>query len=394
MIDRDKALEWLLNDVPERSIDNVSLQEALNCVLAEDITSPMNMPPFTKSAMDGYAIRSIDTQNLPARLKIIEQIPAGKFPQRKLEPLTCAKIMTGAPLPENADAVAILEKVTCDNSFVTVQDIHHPCQNVCLAGEDIKKGEEVLRKGQILRPQDISVAATCGKNSLTVFKRPQVAVLATGNELVEPDHTPGPAQIRNSNAYQTMAQLQLIGLDSQYLGIARDHRNDLLSKVSAGLNNDILIISGGVSKGEYDLVIKVLNELGVEYVFHEVNIKPGRPFFYGKREQRRIFGLPGNPVSSFVTFEIFVKPFLLKTMGKDPLRQVEKAIMGWDMKKSSDRIQYIPIQLKSSDEKQIAEKVRFNGSGDLFAVSRANGMVIIPIDSMPKTGTVVDVIRI
>lgn len=393
MIHRDKAIELLLSDMPDSKVISVKLEESLRYVLAQDLISTVTMPPFNKSSMDGYAIISQDSAHVPVRLKIIDEIPAGKMPSRDLAPNTCSKIMTGAPLPKNADAVAILERVQLQGDSIVVSNTHAQWENVCIQGEDIKAGDIALGKNTEIRPQDVSVLATCGVTDVQVFAMPGVSVLATGDELVEPHENPGPAKIRNSNAYQTIAQLKKMGISAKYLGIARDDEEDLGRKLKSGLDSDVLIISGGVSKGEYDLVISSLNKLGVEYVFHQVNVKPGKPFFYGKKNFKRIFGLPGNPVSSFVTFEIFVKPCLEKIMGQVS-KNFEKTVLGWDIKKPNERFQYLPARLRQGEQYKEAEKIRFNGSGDLFAISNANALVVIHPNTTPQKGTIVDTILI
>ncbi len=261
MISLEKAIETVMKLVKVTDFEEVTINESLNRILYEDIHSDIDMPPFDKSAMDGFACREEDLKNA---LEVIETIPAGTVPQKKIVENQCAKIMTGSIMPEGADCVIMVEytEIDTDNKIIYTKD--NTNLNVCYKGEDIKAGQIILKKGKLIRPQDIAVLASVGCANPNVFKRPKAAVISTGSELVEAHQKPGLSQIRNSNGYQLIAQLNEIGAEANYIGIAEDSEAKTYEIISEALNNnDIIILSGGVSMGDFDFVPKVLKKCGI-----------------------------------------------------------------------------------------------------------------------------------
>ena len=356
----------------------------LGHVLAEDVVSDIDMPPYDKSLMDGYAIRAADfvgaTSGDAARvLAVIEEIPAGRLPQKTLAAGQASRIMTGAALPPGADAVVMVERTEAlDDRRVRILDRSvKPEQNVLRQGRELKRSDVVLTAGSVLRPQELGLLATVGKTSLKTYRQPLVALLSTGDEVVEPVARPAPGQIRNSNAAMLMGQIARAGCKHEYLGIARDTVESLRESITAGLRCDFLLLSGGVSAGKFDLVPEVLKELGVQPIFHHVAMKPGKPLYFGVRGDALVFGLPGNPVSSMVGFELFVRPALRVALGKPDSgpRQVA-ARMTLNFHHKSDRPTYHPARLQSTDDGWRVTPVPWFGSPDLRAVTQANAFAV------------------
>jgi molybdopterin molybdotransferase len=297
----------------------ISLSEAAGLVLAEDITSEVNSPPYDKALMDGYAVRSADRE--PQR-RVLEEIAAGAVPRFPLTPGTASRIMTGAPMPEGADAVVQVELTELiGDSTVFLQSVDvAPGRNMLPLGTSLRAGESVLKKGAMLRAIEIAVLAEIGRDRVTVIPRPKLAVLPTGNELVSIGESPASGQIRNSNGPMLVVSANRAEADAIELGIARDNRHELARLIEQGLASDVLVLSGGVSAGKFDLVPQVLAELGVEQIFHKIALRPGKPLWFGVKQKadRRVlvFALPGNPVSSLVCFELFVRPAIAALAGR------------------------------------------------------------------------------
>ncbi|MDF1550893.1 MAG: molybdopterin molybdotransferase MoeA, partial [Bacteroidales bacterium] len=327
MIKFEEALNIIIKSVKTLDAESVQLEKSLGLILAEDVVSDMNMPPFDKSAMDGYACRYDDINN---ELEVIELIAAGEVPEKKIEKNQCSKIMTGAMIPEGADCVLMIEhtKETEEGKIIYTKKVKEievcniePSEkrqlNICYMAEDIKKGDVVIKKGIKIQAQDVATMASVGYVLVSVAKIPRVAVIPTGNEIVEPNLTPSVSQIRNSNGAQLVAQLKNIGIDAWYNGIARDTEAETMKMIEdAYQENDIILLTGGVSKGDYDLVPEILQKLKFELLFQEIAVQPGKPTVFGVRENKYCFGLPGNPVSSFVQFEMLVKPLIYSLMNQ------------------------------------------------------------------------------
>lgn len=319
MLTVEEALALVEKNAAPLAPRSVALSSAAGLVLAEDIRSDANSPPYDKALMDGYAVRSGDRQ--PVR-RILEEIAAGAVPRLPVTPGTASRIMTGAPIPEGADAVVQVERTELINdATVHLEQVDaKPGQNVLPSGVSMRVGDVVLKAGVVLRSIEVGVLAEIGRVVVQAIPRPRVAILATGNELVAVGESPAQGQIRNSNGPLLAAAAASAGAEALELGVARDDRDDLGRWIERGLAADVLILSGGVSAGKFDLIPATLMELGVEQVFHKLALKPGKPLWFGvKRHVKRpvlVFGLPGNPVSSFVCFELFVRPAVATMSGR------------------------------------------------------------------------------
>lgn len=323
MLEVSEVRERILNEVSPLNVLERHLNESAGHVLAEAIVSDLNLPLFDNSAMDGYAVRAADVDKAsrenPVKLRVVAHIDAGATPKGKVEPGTAMRIFTGAPVPDGADAVLMQEDTDQGAETVAVYDSATSGENIRRAGEDIRKGETVLSAGTRIGPAHLSLLATLGRARVKVFQQPRVAILATGDELIELDQPLQPGKLREGNTRMLAAFVRQLGGEVVHLGIARDDRQDLRAKLGEGLKCDALITSGGVSVGEHDLVKPVLEELGCPVKFWKVAIKPGKPFVFSRTESCMVFGLPGNPVSAFVTFLLFVRPALLKMAGRRDL---------------------------------------------------------------------------
>lgn len=367
----------------------VPAAEALGCVAAEETASDVDSPPHDKSIVDGYAVRFDDLQNGRAELRVIEEVTAGRVPTKTVEPGTAVRIMTGAPLPPGADAVVMVEKTSQPAADRVALDDPKASrnQNIVRRGTSMRRGDVVLRPGTLLNPIHLGLLAEVGRAEIKITPRPQVAVLATGDELVEPQQTPAAGQIRNSNEAMLAALVTRAGGVPQPLGIARDDRLSLRLKISQGLTADALILSGGVSAGVLDLVPSVLTELGVREVFHKVSVKPGKPLWFGlftdvdgpgsENRVRPVFGLPGNPVSSLVCFELFVRPALNVLRGRPSMaEQVTRPLrLGEAFQHRGDRPTYWPGRLERRGDDEVAVPLKWQGSGDLRALADADGLI-------------------
>jgi molybdopterin molybdotransferase len=372
MLTVDQALEIILRGVRAPKIIEVPLSTSAGHILAEACASDLDMPPFDKAMMDGYAVRSADA----GPLEVIEEVPAGKVPTREVGPGTCTKIMTGAPVPPGADAVQQVEKTSRDGDRVTLQAPVKPGQNIARRATDMRTGEVVLQPGHRIRAAEIGALAAIGRTRVRVQAKPRCAVLATGDELVPPEAKPGPGQIRNSNTSSISAQVRSLGLECDDLGVVRDDRDAIRAAIREGLKRDLLILSGGVSAGDWDLVIPALEAEGVRIAMHQVLIKPGRPFCFAPG----VFGLPGNPVSSFVIFEVFVRPYLGFPRPRIRAR-LESAVP-----QKIERVHYLPARVRFEGEGYVAETVPWQGSADLFALTKANAFVVVPVQTTYTKG--------
>ena len=391
MIEPGEALEIILRKTPRLEAIAVPLAEADGAVLAEAVAADADLPPFDKSAMDGFAVRAEDLARLPAELVVVESLPAGTAPARRVERGTCARIMTGAPVPTGADAVVRVEHteplaagpvgLACRDrrgGRVHILRSDLPQRNICVRGEDVRKGETVLEVGRVLRPPEIGLLASVGRERVRIVRRPTVAVLATGDELVPVSAVPGPGQIRDANSWSLLACLGRAGARAERLGVARDTEDDLRGKIARGMKRDVLLVSGGVSVGDWDLVPKVLRSLGVEIHFAAIRMKPGKPTLFGTHGRGLIFGLPGNPVSTLVAFHLFVRPALWKMMGRaDAAPPTVTATLAAETLVRGDRKAFVPAVLQREGETWAAEPIETRGSADLVGFSRADALVAL-----------------
>ncbi|MGQ9619694.1 MAG: molybdopterin molybdotransferase MoeA [Bacteroidales bacterium] len=373
MISFSEAFDIVMGSFFNCGTEQVSFAESLNRVLAEDIRADRDLPPFNRAAVDGYACRKED---LNSELTVKGIIRAGESPSFNLGIKECCKIMTGAIVPESADFVFMTED-TCEVASDRVRFKGTiPKNNIAFKGEDIKTGQIILKSGKIIKPQDIAVLASVGHVTLKVSCNPLVGVISTGDELVEPDEKPEPAEIRNSNAWQILAQIERSGGKGRYYGIAPDNEEVTFEMISEAIKeNDILILTGGVSMGDYDFVQEVLKKAGVEILFDKIRVQPGKPTTFGKHSNGVVFALPGNPVSSFIQFEVLVKPFMYRITGADwkpEIRQMPMAIKY--ERKSTDRAAWVPVKI-TDDFK--AEPVEYHGSAHITALPYANGIVFM-----------------
>lgn len=344
-------------------------------ILAEDVVSDTDMPPFDKTAVDGFACRMADIRN---ELEIIETIPAGKSPEKKISWNQCSKIMTGAMIPEGADCILMVEYTEQTASGKIKFHKDHSAPNICFKGEDVKKGDAVLKKGTLIGPEHIAVLASVGSVEPFVFVRPRVGIISTGNELVEPEKKPQGSQIRNSNAYQLIAQIKKIGCIPNYIGIAEDTEDATYKIISRAMTeNDVIILTGGVSMGDFDYVPQILSKLGFETLFESIAVQPGRPTVFAKHNRVYCFGLPGNPVSSFIQFEMLVKPLLYKLMGFEFRHINLKLPLSINYtRKRSDRLSLIPVKI---EEDSSVTPIIYHGSAHIHAMTGADGVMFVPI---------------
>lgn len=377
-----QAFEKLLATVQAGKVTTVNISEALGLTLAEDVIATQDSPPFDKALMDGYAVRSIDLVDGSGKLRVIEVVTAGQIPKQSVGTGEAIQIMTGAPLPDGADLVVKVEDTERDGDDVAIQNaLTKPGLNLIRRGTSIKAGNIVIPKGTLLNGSRIGALAEMGHVKVSTRPRPQIAILATGDELVPVEQSPGPGQIRNSNGTMLAAQLTAAGAIPFSLGIARDNRDDLQTKIMQGLQFDMLLLSGGVSAGTLDLVPSTLAEAGVEEVFHKVEMKPGKPIWFGvKRKpdgsQCCVFGLPGNPVSSLVCCELFVRTAVRQFMGVIPaIPEPQFASLEHNYSTRSDRPTYHPARLATKPDGTTVALVPWHGSSDLCGTVNANGMV-------------------
>ncbi|MBN2184183.1 MAG: molybdopterin molybdotransferase MoeA [Candidatus Krumholzibacteriota bacterium] len=374
MISFEKALEIVTGSAGLIEREDIPLIESTGRVLAEDIYSDIDMPPFDKSAMDGFACRREDIDS--GRLKIIETVPAGKIPKKTVGKGECSRIMTGGVVPQGADNVVMVENTEEDDGFVTVTSITSE-RNVCHKGEDLKAGDPVMRRGTVIGSSKIALLASVGIDPVPVFRRPVLGIVATGSELVEPHEKPEGAMIRNSNGYQLCSQAAAAGFDPRYLGIAGDTPDAvgrIIDERAEGI--DIFIFSGGVSMGEYDFVPGVLKEKGFDLFFEKVAVKPGKPMVFGKKGNCWVFGLPGNPVSTFILFELFVKPFCFRMMETDYIHREAVATVSKKIsRKKTGRRSHLPVRYSGPGEVSMVE---YHGSAHIGAIAEADGFIAIP----------------
>jgi len=396
MITVESALETILKEIRPLPLESVDILSALGRVIGEDVTARAGNPPWDNSAMDGYAIRALDARGAgesPVKLSVIYDLPAGSVPKGPVGAGQAVRIMTGAPVPEGADAVVMVEKTESGDGFVLIKAEPKAGENIRRAGEDFKAGEVVIRKGSLIRPAEVSMLATVGAPFVMVHKRPRVAVISTGDELSDIHEAPGLGKISNSNGYALAALVAASGAVPIQLGIAKDTRESLRDKLTAALSADCIMTSGGVSVGDYDFVKDVLKDMGSSMIFWKVAMKPGKPLAFGIIGGKPAFGLPGNPISSMVAFEQFVRPTLLKMAGKaDIFRQAFSAELTKDIRIKPGRMNFIRAELKHSGGGFTATPLDGQGSGMIMTMVRANSFVIVPQDSEGfKKGDVVKV---
>jgi molybdopterin molybdotransferase len=377
----ESARSLILEKMTTLPCESASLLDIVGRVLAEEIRAPWDLPRWNNSAMDGFAVKAEDCVAGRA-LRINGYLPAGSSTSgTSVEPGSAVRIMTGAPAPAGCDAIVPMEETEEKDGKVIIIGQVKRGDHLRLQGEDVAQGELVIPAGTLLRPAEINMLASFGYRSVAVIRRPKVAILSTGDELVEPGDDVGPGQIINSNDYSLAAAVSEVGGEPILLGIARDDQASLIEKLTAGLQADALITTAGVSMGDRDLVCEVLQELGVERQFWKVDIKPGRPTAFGLKEGKPVFSLPGNPVSTMVTFEEFVRPALLKMMGhQHVIKPFIKAVMKETIKKKPGRVQFLRVRVANNGEHLLATSSGDQNTGILSTLLRANGIAVLPAD--------------
>lgn len=395
MVSAKDALDIILSSVSTTETEGLDLCEVHGRVLAETVVATENIPPFDNSAMDGYAVRAAAVMNVPVILDVVGEVSAGQVYSRELPLGEAVRIMTGGQIPRAADAVVQVEWTEeLEKNKVRVHRAVKPGHNIRRAGEDISTGQVVLETGRGIRAAELGVLASLGKKEVLVYRIPNVAYLATGNELIEIDEPLAPGKIRSSNSYTLDALVKETGAHPVDLGIARDNEDDLRVKLHQGLKSDALVTSGGVSVGQYDLVQKIMKRLGVVIKLWKVNIKPGMPFLFGLYKSTPVFGLPGNPVSTMVTFLQFVRPALRKMMGvRFPERTIRlRAELVEEISRRDGKRHFIRGFVETQNG---ALRVRTTGSQSsavLTSLVKANCLIIVPEETESlKKGDVVEV---
>ena len=385
LLEYDVALNIMLESAKNLGTEKVCFTKSLNRVLAENIYSDINMPPFDKSAMDGYACRQEDLEN---ELDVLEIIGAGYEPTKVIRKNQCSKIMTGAKVPKGADTVIVIEAVQeLDNNKIKYR-LKNSKSNICYLSEDVKVGDQLINIGTKIEAKHIAVLASVGKTEVEVYKNPKIAIISTGDELVEPNRKPGSSQIRNSNGYQLLAQVQELGIEAKYIGIAKDNIDDTTSLIVEALSfADLIIVSGAVSVGDFDFVPTVLTDKGFDFLFHGVATKPGKRTLFGINEKQWAIGVPGNPVSSFIQFEMLIKPFINKLIGYHQTFDDLKLELDFDFKrKNSKRLSFEPVIISENKIK----KAKYNGSANITALVDSNAVMLVPkgVNEIKKGETV------
>ncbi len=387
----ETARDRILGCVEPLGAERVSLIEACGRVLLESFSAPWDLPPADNSAMDGFAVRSADCTP-GASLRVSGYIPAGASASL-LEPGCAVRIMTGAPIPSGCDAVIPFEDAEESDGRVLPRGTVRPKDHIRFQGEDVRAGAPVMPEGTVLRPAEINMLASFGRSFVSVHRRPRVAILSTGDELVELGDPLPFGRIINSNALSLAASVRELGAEPILLGIARDEPQSLRDKLAQGLDADALITSAGVSAGDRDFVRDVLADMGVSPVFWKVEIKPGRPLAFGMRGKTPVFSLPGNPVSTMITFEEFVRPALLRMMGhRRVLRPTFRAELCEPVKKKPGRVQFLRMRVVRRGERLVAASSGDQNTGIVRTMVHANAIAILPADCAGlKAGDFVDV---
>jgi molybdopterin molybdotransferase len=378
------TVEQQAANVHPGSLEFVPLPESLGRVLAKPVTADRDYPPFRRAMRDGYALHAADLSALPAILEVVGEIKAGADPKDILPRLTrgqAVAIMTGAAAPDGADAVVMVEYTSLDGNRVSISHAVHEGDNIVPVGSEARARDVLLEPGTLLDFSALAVAASVGQENVWLYRRPVVGILSTGDEIVELDVRPGPTQIRNSNTYSLAAQVQQAGGEPRILGIARDNPDHLRELITEGLDADLLLLTGGVSMGKYDLVEQVLADFEAEFFFTGARIQPGKPIVFGRAKNKPFFGLPGNPVSTMVTFALFVQPMLEALSGQNPqpLRFLH-ARLKTEIKIKTGLTRFLPGMLTGQFDQAEVELARWHGSGDIASTAKANCYVVLPPD--------------
>jgi molybdopterin molybdotransferase len=386
MLPIERGLEIVLSTARSKNSpdwmpsESVPLAECMSRVLREDVFADADSPPFDKAIRDGFAVRFDDVTEIPAILSVIGESRAGFASDVQLQEGQCCEIMTGAPLPAGANAVVMVENTErLSQTSVRIRKSVRENEGLLRRAAESRKGDRILAAGRRIGLADVGLLASAGKSSVIVSRKPRVAIIATGDELVDVEQSPGPSQIRNSNSYTLHAQVLEAGAVPHDLGIGKDNFEDLRSRIRQGLEYDILLVSGGVSMGKYDLVENVFADFGVDILFDKIAMKPGKPTVFGHRDRTYVFGLPGNPISTIVSFHMFVRPlilFLLKAENTTP--KILEAKLEAPAKCDPQRASLLPALVRFDAGRYLIRTAPWKGSSDLVGLSRANALIVIP----------------
>jgi molybdopterin molybdotransferase len=386
MISADQAFKLVTANTERLGLERVSITEALGRVLAEDIVSARDIPIIDNSAMDGFAVRSSDISNAskssPIRLRVLETVGAGAMPTRTLAPGEAIRTMTGAPIAAGADAIVQVENTRGEDDWVEVLAPANPGNFIRPRGEDLKAGETVMHPGRTLRGADLGMLASLGRPMISAYRRPRVAIVGTGDELVDVDSTPTGSQVVNSSAYGLAGAAKAAGARATILPIARDTREDIRARLNDALDYDVILTTGGVSVGSFDYVKTEIDALGVKQIFHGVAQRPGRPLKFGTIGNRVVFGLPGNPVSTLVCFYLYARAAIRKMGGYPqvgmPRARVRCAV---DIRVASDLTEFVRVKLSREGDVLVATPTGAQGSGIFSSMSRADALLVGPSDT-------------
>ena len=374
----EDARSIILANVAPLGPERVELLAALGRVLAEDVTAPWDLPSFDNSAMDGFAVRAVDCRE-GGSLRVTGETPAGATMASAVEPGCAVRIMTGAPVPPGCDAVVPVEETEARDDSILLRRSVHPPQHIRFRGEDVRSGDTVITAGTVVYPPEISMLASFGKAIVPVYRRARVAVLSTGDELVELGERPADGEIINSNTLSLAAAVREAGAEPVLLGIARDNRESHREKMAEGLKADALVTSAGVSAGDRDLVRECLAEFGVRQMFWRVEVKPGGPLAFGMKEEKPVFSLPGNPVSTLVTFEEFVRPALLRMMGhRRVIKPYVQATLRGEVRKKPGKVHFLRVRIEVENGVHWATSAGDQNTGILKTLLGANGIAVLP----------------
>lgn len=378
MMQYEEALENILKNAYPLSAEKVMIEESVGRILKEDIYSKIKMPPFDKAAMDGYAINVQDVKNVPIKLRNIGIIQAGDIFEEKLTKGDCVKIMTGAPLPPGTDSVVMIEDTRQFDDFVEILKVIKKGENVCFQGEDIGEGQKVIDQGTKISSSHVAVLATVGRRFVRMSGKPRVSILNTGGEIVQPGVKLSKNKIYNSNGPMLQALLKSDGVESCFLGIVKDNIEELKRVIKDGFKANILLISGGVSMGEYDLIPEVLVNMEVKKIFHKVNIKPGKPLFFGIKNKTLIFGIPGNPISNFLAYLIFIRPALYKMLGHSNFQpEFKTGLIDREFNTKTERKHFVLVKITKNKNHCYLTPIFSHGSADILALSKADGFMVV-----------------
>lgn len=397
---RSKVIEACCGLRRAPAVETVELKDALRRVLALEIRADREYPPFDRAARDGFAVRAADCRSAGATLRVIGEVAAGADLRGQVGAGECVQIMTGAAVPAGADAVVMVEQTRAgaERDTVIIERVAETGMNFTPRASESRKGDVLLNPRMRIGAAELAVAAQVGCTRVDVYRKPRVAILSTGSEIVEVGAQPGELQIRNSNGASIAAQVEFAGGEAVLLGNAADREADLRASIERGLREDILVISGGVSAGKYDLVEPVLRELGAEILFDAVEIRPGRPAVFAICQGKPVFGLPGNPVSTMVTFELFVAP-AVDTVGGGDARELPllKAKLASAVEERAPLTYFLPARVEWPGGEAGVSLLRWHGSGDIATVARANCFLVVPqkklklaagewVDVLPRRG--------